>query len=334
MNPFAPNTSFCFRREGRRHLSLLCHLRLSNPTRNTGKLSAFLTIGLLLVAHPSPARLVTDQAGRSVTIPERTDRLISLAPSITETLYALGLGDQVVGDVDDSDYPPEAMTKPHVGPDLNPSLERIVALKPDLVLGSAEANRVETVHQLEDLRIPVYGLRAHNVDDMLRSVIDLGQVLGREVQARQLVRELRRRIEVVEASVRTKPHPKVLFVVWYRPLITAGPGTFISDVIGRAGGASISDDLSREWPRMNLEDVLTRDPDVILFPRSVSLSPALDEFGRLPGWKDLRAVKSGRMHFVSETIVRPSPRLINALEEVARVLHPSAAGDLRPELGR
>src|SRR5690242_18818877 len=132
------------------------------------------------------ARIITDETGRHVDVPSHPDRLVSLAPSITETLYALGLGDRLVGDTDYCDYPPEAKQKPHVGAVLNPSVEKIVALKPDLVLGTPEANRRETADQLDRLGIPVYGLAAHSVDDTLRSIEDLGQVLDRGTEARTL----------------------------------------------------------------------------------------------------------------------------------------------------
>ncbi len=276
-----------------------------------------------VTAAPSTARMVTDQTGRRVDVPENPQRLISLAPSITETLYALGFGDRIVGDTEYCDYPPEARLKPHVGALLNPSLEKIVSLKPDLVLGIAEANRRETADQLDRLGIPLYGLTAHTVDETLNSIEDLGQVLGQREQARSLVERLRRRLEVVKQNVAGQPRPRVLFVVWYRPLITAGPHTFIADAIRWAGGATIADDLSGEWPRLGLEDALHRDPDIILFSRSESFSPALDEFQQLPGWKDFRAVKNHRLYFISDTINRPSPRLIDALEEVEHILHPS-----------
>ena len=123
-------------------------------------------------------RWVEDQTGRRVDVPDHPRRLISLAPSITETLFALGLGDSVVGDTDYCEYPPEAKLKPHVGPILNPNLERIVALKPDLVLGSPEANRRETADRLGSLGIPLYGVTAHSIGDILRSIEDLGRVLG------------------------------------------------------------------------------------------------------------------------------------------------------------
>jgi iron complex transport system substrate-binding protein len=284
-----------------------------------------LALGLGICFAAPASHVVTDETGRRVNVPDHPRRIISLSPSITETIYALGLEDRLVGDSDYCDYPPAAREKPHVGSLLNPSLERIVALRPDLVLGDAEINRRETADQLEHLGIPLYGVSAHSVDGALRSIEDLGRVLGHEREAQSLVAGLRTRIQAVERQVEGKPRPKVLFVVWYQPLITAGASTFIADVIRLAGGVSVSGDLAGEWPRLSLESGLARDPDVILFPRTAAFSPDLAQFRHLAGWKDFRAVREGRMYFISDTINRPGPRLIDALEEVARILHPAEA---------
>jgi iron complex transport system substrate-binding protein len=257
-----------------------------------------------------------------VNVPENPHRLVSLAPNITEIVYALGLGDELVGDTDNCDFPPQAKNKPHVGTMVNPSLERIVALKPDLTLGTPEANRRETADQLERLGIPVYGATAKTLAGTLASIEDLGRILGRRTEARSLVAQMQARIHRVEKRVEGLPKPTVLFVVWYRPLITVGPHTFIADVIRSAGGIPIGENLKGEWPRLTLEELLPQNPDVILFPKTESFSPSAKDFQRLPGWKDLRAVKDGRMFFVSETVMRPGPRLVDALEELAGILHP------------
>jgi iron complex transport system substrate-binding protein len=280
-----------------------------------------LVLVLLLSTSAISARVVTDQTGRRVNLPDHPPhRLVSIAPSITETLYALGLGDRLVGDTDYCDYPPQARALPHVGAMLNPNLEKIVALKPDLVLGTDEANRRETADQLERLGIPLYGVTAHTVEGAIQSLEDLGHVLDWDQPTLKLVVRLRTRVAAVEKQVQGQPRPKVLFVVWYRPLITAGSQTFISNVIRCAGGDSISDDLKSEWPHVGLEEVLKRAPDIILLPQTDAFAPGLDEFQKLSGWRDLAAVKNHRVYFVAETIMRPSPRLIDALEEVARIL--------------
>jgi iron complex transport system substrate-binding protein len=278
---------------------------------------------LILLPPAASARIVKDQTGRIVNVPEKPHCLVSLAPNITEIVYALGLGDELVGDTDYCDFPPEAKKKPHVGTMVNPSLERIVALKPDLALGTPEANRLETADQLERLGIPLYGVTASTLAGTLASIEDLGRILGRASEARSLVAEMQGRIDRLEKRIAGQPKPKVLFVVWYRPLITVGPGTFIADVIRAAGGVPIGENLKGEWPRLTLEELLPQDPGVILLPKTESFSPSTEEFQSLPGWKDLRAVKEHRMFFVSEAIERPGPRLVDALEEVAEILHPT-----------
>lgn len=272
----------------------------------------------------SHAKVVTDQTGRRVNVPDEPRRLISLAPSITETIYALGLEARLVGVTDYCEYPPAAKLKPRVGSLLNPSLEKIVSLKPDLVLGSPAANRRETAAQLERLGIPLYGVAADTVEGTLASIEDLGKILGREAEARRLVQDLRNRRAAVAQKVADRVRPRVLYVVWYPPLITAGQSTFVSDVIRCAGGVPVVDGLAGDWPHLSLEEALRRDPDVILFSGVQSFTPGLQEFPRLPGWRDARAVKTHRLYSVSDSVIRPSPGLIEALEEVARHLHPSA----------
>ena len=282
-------------------------------------LSATLSILLSVAAF---ARIVKDQTGRNVNVPDRPQRLVSLAPNITEIVYALGLGDELVGDTDYCDFPPEAKNKPHVGTMLNPSLERIVALKPDLALGTPEANRRETADQLERLGIPVYGVTANTLAGTLTSIEDLGRILGRGAEAGKLVAQMQAGIDRIEKRIEGQPKPKVLFVVWYRPLITVGPKTFIADVIRAAGGIPIGENLTGEWPRLTLEALLPENPGVIILPKTDSFAPSMEEFQTLPGWKELEAVKAGRMFFVSESILRPGPRLVDALDELAGILHP------------
>ena len=295
---------------------------LTKPTRVSAALpSCALTISLSIwLSTAALAATVKDQTGRLVNVPENPRRLVSLAPNITEIVYALGLGDELVGDTDNCDFPPQAKAKPHVGTMVNPSLERIVALKPDLALGTPEANRRETADQLERLGIPLYGVTASTLEGTLASIEDLGEILGRAAQAKSLVAQMQSRIDRVEKQIEGRPKPKVLFVVWYRPLITVGPHTFIADVIRAAGGIPVGENLHGEWPRLSLEELLPLDPKVILFPKTESFSPSTQEFQTLPGWKNLQAVKEGRMFFVSETIMRPGPRLVDALEELAGIL--------------
>ncbi len=285
-----------------------------------------LLAGLLaLPGLASASRLVTDETGRQVRLPDHPVRLVSLAPSVTETLYALGLDQEIVGDTDYCDYPPAAKLKPHVGSLLNPNLEKIVALKPDLVLGTPEANRIETVKQLDLLGIPLYGTKADSFETIFRMIEDLGKVLDQPAAAKLLEAQLERRTSAVEARVRGLARPKVLFVVQYQPLITVGPRTFVADLIRRAGGTLVSGGSMGDWPNLSLETVVAHDPDVILIPGSAAFTPPLAVLGKMAGWRDLRAVRNSRVYVVEEAIVHPSPRLVDALEQTAAILHPGAA---------
>jgi iron complex transport system substrate-binding protein len=301
------------------------------------RLEALVGVRLLLIASlwvgmtvtlpcPLSARILTDQTGRRVDVPEHPSRLVSLSPATTEMLFLLGLGDRVVGVTDSCEFPPEAKRKPSVGATLNPSIEKILTLKPDLVVGSPQANRRETADQLARVGIPLYGVTAQTVDGMLASVADLGRALSHEAEARELVGKLQVRLDAVSRRIAGRKPPRVLFVVWFRPLMTAGPQTFLSDVIRRAGGEPLGRGLQGEWPKLSVEEALRLQPDVILFPQTQAFAPNREEFRTLAGWKDMQAVQEGRIYFVSDTIVRASPRLVDALEEVSRYLHPGASG--------
>ncbi len=302
------------------------------PTRNCAGLNfraGFLALfGMALLsnvlASPLAARMLTDQTGRRVDVPEHPARIVSLSPAVTETLFLLGLGDKVVGVTDSCEFPPEAKSRPSIGSTLNPSIEKILTLKPDLVIGSPQANRRETADQLARVRIPLYGVTAQTVDETLTSITDLGRAVSREAEAKDLVQKLQARLDAVTRRIAGRKPPRVLFVVWFRPLMTAGSHTFLSDVIRRAGGAPLGSELQGEWPKLSVEEALRLQPDVLLFPQTQAFAPNLKEIRTLAGWKDMKAVMDGRIYFVSDTIVRASPRLLDALEEIARDLHPDA----------
>src|SRR5580704_17284040 len=182
-----------------------------------------------------------DEAGRTVRVPQPVQRIISLAPSLTETIYALGLQDRLVGDTDYCDYPPDAQKKPKVGGAINPSLEQIAALHPDLVLVTKDFNRLETVRALETLGIPSYAIDPHTVADILSSTHRLADVLGAPDAGKALESELRQRLSALQTKLAGIPPRRVLFIVWPEPLISIGKQTFIADALREAGAVSIVD---------------------------------------------------------------------------------------------
>jgi iron complex transport system substrate-binding protein len=279
-------------------------------------------------AQPSPRaafREVTDEAGRIVRVPAEVRRIVSLAPNLTETLYALGAQERLVGVTDYCDYPPEAKTKPRIGGPVNPSLEHIVALKPDLVLMAATANRRETLQALERLNIPVYGTSPRTVEAVLESTRHLAELLGAGEQGETLVAELRARLGRLRQQLAGRAARRVLFVVWHEPLVSIGRNTFLADALRWAGAVSALE-IDTDWPRLNLEEVVRVQPEFLVFASSHSegAARAFDSLRERPGWRKLEAVRAGRYAVISDAVNRPSPRLVDAIEQLARQLHPDA----------
>ncbi|HXW56083.1 MAG TPA: helical backbone metal receptor [Candidatus Cybelea sp.] len=270
------------------------------------------------------SRMVTDEVGRRVVIPGDVRRIVSLAPNLTETVYALGLGDRLVGDTSYCDTPPEAKTKPHVGGPTNASVEAIVALRPDLVFATM-INREETVDALAHLGIPVYTTDPHTVRGMIRSVDRMAEVLGAEKQGAALTAKLNTTLEELQARLATVRPTRVLFVVWLDPLITVGENTFIADALRCAGAESVISSR-QNWPQIGLEEVVRLQPDYIVLAASHTGegSRTIQSLHSRAVWRDLEAVESGRVAIISDEINRPSPALIDVIEQLARDLHPQA----------
>jgi iron complex transport system substrate-binding protein len=270
-------------------------------------------------------RVVTDETGRRVTIPAEVKRVVSLAPNLTETIYALGLEERLAGDTDYCDTPPPAKLKPHVGGPQNPGLEAIVALHPDLVLATTSINRIETVDGLAKVGIAVYTTDPQMVRGMLESTTHIADVMGAEAQGAALVAKLQARLDAVSARLADVPPVHALFVVWEDPLITIGQNTFIADAMRWAGVESVI--LSEQkWPHISFEEVVRLQPEYIVFA-SDHAGFGAEELGALrsrDGWKQLRAVELGHVVVISEEINRPSPGLVDAIEQLARETHPEA----------
>jgi iron complex transport system substrate-binding protein len=278
-------------------------------------------------SHPpsSGSVTVTDDTGRDVALTLPIRRIVSLAPSVTETIFALDAGDRLVGDTDYCDYPPEAKTKTKVGGVIDPNLEQVVALRPDVVVAAKTANRLETVRALERLHIPVYGTDAHSVDDMLQSIQHLAEVLGAVEQGKAVVASLRDRLDELQRKLQLAQPVRVLFVVWREPLISIGRQTFLADALRHAGAESIVD-TQQDWPHVSLEAVVQWQPEYLIFANN-DPAEAQSEIASMrdePGWRDLKAVQQNRVVVLSEAVNRPVPRLVDAIEQLAHALHPEA----------
>jgi iron complex transport system substrate-binding protein len=279
-------------------------------------------------------------------------RIVSLSPSNTETLFAVGAGPKVVGVTDYCNYPPELEAKIEtgtvatVGGYWNPSIETIVALKPDLVVVSTAKCSVKTneckvncsrrcevtvqvAAQLRRRGINVLILAPHSMNDVLDDILSVGKATGNVAEAVNLVEKLKHRIDaVVEKSRAASRRPKVYFEVWNDPYISVNSGTWIGNVINLAGGSNVFGEAVSEWPMTDSEDIVQRNPDVIVFP-VVPCVPrfwgSFEEVKKRPGWKNINAVKNGRLYEVPRDFIsRPGPRLVDALEMMHQMIHPSS----------
>ncbi|MDI3318045.1 MAG: cobalamin-binding protein [Bacillota bacterium] len=273
---------------------------------------------------------LTDYAGHRVTIAKEPRRIVSFAPSNTEILFALGLGRRLVGVDAYSDYPPQAKSLPKVsatGPQLNYSVEKTVALKPDLVLTIRGTQKADD--QLRQMGIPVLVIQPADLSQVLDSIRLIGRATGAVAPAERLVASMERRIRAVEARAAAIPSServRVFYEVWNQPLMTAGPGSFIDDLITRAGGINIAHDAKSAWPEFSEEELLARNPQVILLPSSNAAERQAVLGGRRPTWARLDAVKNRRVYVIDENLVsRPGPRIVDGLEQIFRLLYPQAA---------
>lgn len=266
----------------------------------------------------------TDDAGRQVTLEARPERIVSLAPSNTEILFAIGAGDRVVGVDSFSDYPAEVKDLPKLGGLTDTNYEQIVALEPDLALtiGGTE----EQVQKLEELGVPVAVIQPATLDDVLDRVRRIGEMVDAQAGAQQVVADMKTRIDAVRQRVAGIPEAervRVFYEVWNDPLMTVGPGGFIHDVIVAAGGVNVAEGTGQPWPQISLEEVVRQDPQVIVVPASLKSSYDELKSGTRSGWEGMTAVKEGRVYLIDDNLIsRPGPRLVEALEQLASWFYP------------
>ena len=280
---------------------------------------------LLLLFLLSPAvclasRTLTDELGRTVVVPDHPRKLICLAPSIVDDVYSLGAGSDVIAVSDYTAYPADAAKKPSIGAPLNPSLETIIAMHPDLVLATGDFNQIPAIDQLVRYGIPVFMVNPHGIAGIHKSILSLGHALNRDAEAAALLHDLQAREQSVRQRIEGKPVVRLFMPVWYDPIITAGKHAFITELIEMAGGSSITSDIAQEWPQVSLEAIVVRNPDALLLIKGSKVS--LADLETRPGWQTLTAVRERRVFYVDKLIKLPSPAAIYAMEDLAKELHP------------
>ena len=267
-------------------------------------------------------RDVIDEAGRKVTLPGEVERVISLAPNLTEVVYAIGAGDRLVGDTTFCNYPPQAKNVAKVGDTLQPSIERILALRPQLVLVSTASELEAFAKQLNDQQIAVYVTDPHDLEGVFRSILDVGDLLNKSPSAAALVKQLRARAETVDRAVAGRPPVSVFFQLSGQPLYTAGKSSFVTNLIERAGGRSVTSDVNEAWPRLSDEAALASRPEAVIALSGDAMGPAANTTVAA-ALRNSPAVQNGRVYLIDgELLTRPGPRLVDGLEQIARALHP------------
>ncbi|MGI6706807.1 MAG: ABC transporter substrate-binding protein [Clostridia bacterium] len=267
---------------------------------------------------------VTDIMGRKVTISKTPEKIVSLAPSATEILFALGLGDRVVGVDAYSDYPPEAQDIERIGDFDGPNIEKILDLKPDLVIAGNKLQE-KTIQQLEDLKVPTVAVEASIFDNIYGSIQLVGKITGAEDKVQELVDSMTKRVEDIKEKVKDAEKPTVYYVMSYGDMgnWTSGPGSFINDLMEMAGGDCITKDGGAPWMDYSLETLIERDPDILIVSSDMGTEANLEGLKNANGYKDLTAVKEGRVYVVESGLVtRPGPRIVDGLETIAKILHP------------
>lgn len=279
-------------------------------------------------ATPGPYPLtLTDDQGREVTLSARPQRVVSLAPSNTEILFAVGAGDQVVGVTQYCNYPSEAQDREQIGgfSAKTISVEKIVALEPDLVLAAGEIHQ-PVIEALEELNVPVYSLDPNTLDEVYTGIELVGRLTGHGEETAQTVEEMQSRVTAVTEQVATIPQEDRLTVYWEvfdEPRMTTGPATFTGQLIELAGGVNIFADVTEEYPQISDEVVIGRNPEVIMGADTMGEKLTIAKVAQRPGWDQVGAVQNERIYlFDGDMVSRAGPRLAQVLEVMAEALYP------------
>jgi len=292
-------------------------------TRGINWFLVLLSIALALTAcsptEQTPPQYFFDDLGRLVAINGTPQRIVSLSPSITETLFALGLGDKVVGVTDWCDFPPEALEKEKVGGYTTPDIEKIVALTPDLIL-VAHGTPMEVINTMVGLGLTLFGIKTTDLDDLLNDIKRVGEITDKEVEAATLTSEMESRIQAVtNQTEELEERPRVFYIIWDDPLQTAGSGTFIHELIEKGGGANICGNITG-YPIISIEEVIARNPEVII----TSSWPGVYEWAMNETTLNATDARQNNRVFVCDDNLaqRPGPRLVEGLEWFAYFIHP------------
>jgi iron complex transport system substrate-binding protein len=310
--PFAKKRYFNLNQQVRTRALLICLLLVPGLACSPAKNST-----------SNAGREIVDDEGHHIALPATVDRVVSLAPNLTEILFSVGGGKTLVGDTTYCDYPAEAKNIEKIGDTANPSVERIIALRPQVVLVSTSSQLEVFTRQLEGHDIRVFVTDPRDLEGIFRSITQVGEIIGKTNEASTLVTKLRERVNAVETAVKSKPRLKIFYQLSAEPLYTAGHDSFVNDLINRAGAESVTANVPGAWPRYSAESALAANPDAIILPTGGSMGAANSSV--VDALRNSPAVKAGRVYKINDDyLARPGPRLVDGLEEMAKALHPDA----------
>jgi len=286
---------------------------------------AFAWVFLFFFLPGARALEFVDEVGNRVAVPPHPQRIIALVPSLTEILFSLGLDDRVVGVTDFATYPPAARKKTKIGSFFNLNLEKIISLHPDLIVASMDGKQEKIITSLREFHLPIYRVNPKSLNDIYRSISNLGEITATLPRAHQVILSMKKRVGMVEKRVARLPRKRVFYQVGVDPIVTVNGGTFAADLIRRAGGILVTEKNPVLYPRYSIERVIADNPQVIIIS---SMSPTTN-YRRFAGtwtkWRSIEAVRLHRVYVIDADLVdRPSPRIVQGLEKIARLLHPEA----------
>ncbi|HEY4306536.1 MAG TPA: helical backbone metal receptor [Gemmatimonadaceae bacterium] len=310
-------------------MAMLAACSRTSPDKTTSDTATKASASASIVARPTtvpPATVgpidLTDDLGAAVHLQAPAKRIVSLIPSATETLMAIGASGEIIGRTR-YDTASAVASVTSVGGGIDPSIETIVGLKPDLVIAWASDKRATLRERLTAAGVQTFVMSTEDTTDIFRNLKNLGALTGRDSAATAVATAVRATLDTVRTSVAGKPSPSVMYVVFPDPPMTAGPKTFIGQLLALAGGRSIFPTSDKNWPNVAMEEIVKRDPDLVIVPVGEFKNSALDRFRKLSGWKDLRAVKAGHVVSVSSDLLsRPSPAIAQAALALRAAVHP------------
>jgi len=299
---------------------------------NLHKGKCFIRIGIYFIllfffsglsAIGAEQRILVDQTGREIRVPNNPQRVVALAPSITEIIFALDCQDRLKGATRFSDYPEAAKTIQKVGSYVYLDLEKIVALNPDVCIAIKDGNPISVIDRLNSIGIPVFAVNPRGLESVMQAIADIGRLMETEEKANAIITDMKDRLEDVESKVaRTESRPRVFFQIGISPIVSAGSDTFIHELIIKAGGCNIAGKY-KSYPRFSHEEVLELAPEVLIIT-SMAREEVFDRVkAEWEQWQQIPAVANDRVHLVDSNLFdRPTPRLIDALEKLLKLIHP------------